>query len=111
MLVGIHVAKRDQRAVLRIERGAIVGKRLHPPIVTDPREQVSQSRVARRIKMHPVDEVRELVAGVVALEMRRTVDVVIRIHQPVGIEHHQRINTRLATAPADFAMAGDRVLA
>jgi hypothetical protein len=55
--------------------------------------------------------VRQLVAGVDALEVRRAVDVVARVDQPVRVEHHDGVHAQLAAAPADLDVAVDRVLA
>ncbi len=47
---------------------------------------------------------RQLVAGVDTFEMRPAVDVITAIHQPVDIEHHNRIDAKFARALADDAM-------
>jgi hypothetical protein len=54
---------------------------------------------------------RQFVAGVHALEVLPTVDVVTGIDQPVRVEHHQRVHTHGAAAAADLLVAVDGALA
>jgi len=110
MLVGIHVAQRHQGAVLGVQRGGVVGQGLDTQVVGHPGQQLAERRVARRLERHVGDEVRQLVAGVGALEVRRAVDVVVGIDQPVGVEHHQRVHAECTAAAADLGMPVDRVL-
>jgi hypothetical protein len=109
MLVGVHVAHRHQRAVLGRQRGGVVRQRLHPVFVADFGQQLAQIRVARELEGHVADEVRQLVAGVQALEVRRAVDVVVGVDQPVRVEHHDGVHPKLAAAPADLDVAVDGV--
>ena len=111
MLVGVHVAHGHQGAVLGRQRGGVVGQCLHAMLVADPGQELAQHRVARDFIGHVADEMRQLVAGVVALEMGRAVDVVIRVDQPVGVEHHDGVHAQLQAAAADFQMAIDGGLA
>jgi hypothetical protein len=76
-----------------------------------PGQQLAQRRVARELVGHVADEVRQLVAGVQALEVRRAVDVVVGVDQPVGVEHHDGVHAQLAAAAGDLAVAVDGVLA
>jgi hypothetical protein len=66
------------------------------------RQQLAQRRVARELEAHVADEVRQLVAGVQALEVRRAVDVVVGVDEPVRVEHHDRVHPRSAATPVNL---------
>ena len=53
---------------------------------------LSQFGVAVVFVGHVLDEVRQLVAGVQALEVGTAVDVVVGVDQPVGVEHHDGVH-------------------
>jgi len=105
MLVGIHVAHRHQRAIFEFQRGIAVGPGLDAHFVSDIGDQMTELRIARIFIGQILDEMRQLIAGVQALEMRSTIDVVFRIHQPMDVEHHNRVHPEFAAAAADFVMA------
>ena len=107
MAVFIHVAHGDQGAILRIQRGVGMGQGIHALSVALVGQQLTQFRVAVHFKRHVGDKVRQLVAGVVALEMGAAVDVVAGVDQPVGIKHDDGVDAQLTTAAADFLVAVD----
>ncbi|MCY1181344.1 hypothetical protein D9M73_218430 [compost metagenome] len=74
-------------------------------------DQLAQLRAAGVLEVHVLDEVRQLVAGVSALEVLATVDVVAAVDQPVDVEHHGGVGAQFAGAAADFLVSGDRRLA
>ena len=111
MLIGIHVTQWHQGAVFGCQRGVVMRQCFHAMRIGHLRQQAPQLRIARRFKLHEVDEVRQFVAGVVALEMRRAVDVVIGVDQPMRVKHHQGVHAQRAAAAADFFVTVDRVLA
>ena len=108
--VGVHVAQGHQGAVLRLQRGGIVRQRVHAQGVAALCQQPAERRIALAFEGHVGDEVRQLVAGVGALEVRRAVDVVARVHQPVGVEHHQRVHAGFAAAAGDLVVPVNGVL-
>ncbi len=85
-------------------------QRLDAVLVAHPREQLPELRIARDLVGQVADEVRQLVAGVGALEVRRAVDVVVGVDQPVRVEHDDRVDAELAAAAADLPVPVDRVL-
>ena len=82
-----------------------MGQRGHAHVIAGFCQQTAQARVAIVLKRHVADEVGQLVAGVGALEVWRAVDVITRIHQPMGVEHHDGVHTQRATAFADVNVA------
>ena len=74
-------------------------------------DQVAERRIAWIFVGQILDEVRQLVAGIDALEQRIAVDVVTGVDQPVHIEHDHGIHIQFAAAAADDAMTFDRCLA
>ena len=111
VLVGIHVAHRHQRAVLELQRGRAVRAGLDAALVGDVGDQVAERRVAGVLVGQVADEVRQLVAGVHALEVRRAVQVVLAVDEPVHVEHHDGVHTQRAAAAADLDVAVDGGLA
>ena len=109
VLVRVHVAQRHQRAVFGVQRGGVVRQRLHAHLVGHLGQHTAQRRVAGAFERQVGDEVRQLVAGVHALEVRRAVDVVVGVDQPVRVEHHQRVHARLAAAAPDLLVPFDRI--
>jgi hypothetical protein len=83
----------------------------HAVVIGHLSQQMPQHWVARRFKRHVADEVRQLVAGVDALEVRPAIDVVAGIDQPVCVKHHQRVHAHGPAAAADFVVAVDGALA
>jgi hypothetical protein len=98
VLVGVHVAHGHQRAVFGVERGGVVRQRLDAVRVAGLGQQLAQRRVARELEAHVADEVRQLVAGVQALEVRRAVDVVVGVDEPVRVEHHDGVHAPRGSA-------------
>jgi hypothetical protein len=83
---------------------------LHAHLVGHVGDQVPECGVARVLVGHVADEVRQLVAGVHTLELRRAVDVVLAVDEPMHVEHHDGVHTECAATAPDFAMAVDRGL-
>ena len=111
VLVFVHVAHGHQGAVLGVERGGVVGQCFHAMFHAHLGQQLAQFGVAGALERHVGNEVRQLVAGVAAFEVRRAVDVVVGVDQPVGVEHHDGVHAQFAAAAADFLVAVDGVLA
>ncbi|MCY1368514.1 hypothetical protein D9M69_554990 [compost metagenome] len=111
VLVDVHVAHGHQGAVFRAQGGGIVGHGLYAEAVAFLGQQAAQFGVAGELVLHVADEVRQLVAGVQALEVRAAVDVVVGVDQPVGVEHHDGVHVQFAAAAADFYVPVDGGLA
>lgn len=111
VLVGVHVAHGHQRAVFGRQRGRVMRQCFHALLVAHLCQNAPQLGVAREGERQVADEVRQLVAGVHALPVRRAVEVVVGVDQPVRVEHHQRVDAQFAAAAADLAVAVDGVLA
>ena len=52
-----------------------------------------ECRVAVIVVRHVLDKVRQLVAGVDALELWPAIDVVFAVDLPVHVKHHNRVHT------------------
>ena len=111
MFIRVHVAHRHQRAVLQLEARDVVRFGAHAELHRLVGDQLAERRVAVVVVGHVADKVRQLVAGVDARKMVRTVDVVRAVHQPVGIEHDDGVHAQLAAALADLFMPVDGRLA
>lgn len=107
MLIRVHVAHRHQRAVLQLEARDVVRFGAHAQLHRLVGNQLAERRIAVVVVGHVADKVRQLVAGVHAREMVRTVNVVRAVHQPVGVEHDDGVHAQLAAALADFFMSVD----
>ncbi|MCY1450923.1 hypothetical protein D9M71_677640 [compost metagenome] len=88
-----------------------MGEHIHAHVIAALGENAAEFRVTGELVLHVGDEVRQLVAGVEALEVRSAVDVVTGVDQPVGVEHHDGVHAQLTASAADFAMAVDGRLA
>jgi hypothetical protein len=82
----------------------------HAHFVRDFGDQVAEPDIAGVRVRHVLDEMRQFVAGVDAFELRRAIDVIFAVHQPVHVEYHDRIHAEFAAAAANFMMAVDRRL-
>ena len=111
MLIGVHIPHGHQRAVFGLQRGGVMGQCLHTQRICFGRQQLAQRRIARKLEWHMADEMRQLVAGVQALEVRPAQHVIVGIDQPVRIKNHQRIHTQITAALTDFLEAVNRILA
>ena len=69
-------------------------------------QQLPELGLARDLARQVAEEVRQLVAGVVALEVRRAVDVVTGADQPVAVEDHEAVDAQRAATAADLQVAG-----
>ena len=77
----------------------------HACFIASLGQNVAQFRIAIVFIGHVADEMRQLVAGVVALEMHRIVQVVGRIHQPMRVKHHNGVNAQSTAASVNFMVA------
>ncbi|MNP35666.1 hypothetical protein D3C76_1290090 [compost metagenome] len=107
VLVLVHVAHRYQGAVLRAQGGGVVGHGLDVEAVARFGQDQPQVLVARELVRHVADEVRQFIGGVDPLEVLTTEDVVVGIDQPVGVEHHNRVDPQLTAASADLVVPVD----
>ena len=111
MPVCIHVAHGHQRAVFGRERGGSVRQCGNAHVIAGLGQQFAQGRVAVKFIRQVADEMGQLIAGVNALEMRRAVDVIARIDQPMRVEYHDGVHPQRAAAAANFDVAVDGGLA
>jgi len=65
-------------------------------------DQPAELRVAVELEGHVLDEMRQLVAGVAALEFRRAIDVIARIDEPMHVKHNDGVDAELTAAPPDL---------
>ncbi len=110
VLIRVHVAHRYQRAVLQLEARNVVRFGAHAELHRLVGNQLAKFRVAVVVVGHVANKVRQLVAGVDAREMVRTVDVIGAVHQPVGVEHDDGVHAQLAAALTDLFMPVDGAL-
>src|SRR5471030_3400216 len=110
MLVGVHVAHGDQRAVFELERGVAMGPALHAHFVGHLRNKMADARVARVGVGHVLNEVGQFVAGVDAFEARVAVDVIFAVHEPVNVEYHDGVDPQFTATPANLMMPVDSAL-
>ena len=70
-------------------------------------DQVAELRVTVVVVGHVADKMRQLVAGIDALEMVGAVNVVSAVDQPVGIKDDEGIDAEFAAPLADFLVPVD----
>ena len=92
MPVCVHVPHGHQGAIFQSQAGVLVRQSGHACFIAGLGQNVSELRIAIVFVGHVADEVRQFVAGVVAFEMHRIVQVVRRVHQPVRVKHHDGVN-------------------
>ena len=111
VLIRVHVAHWHQRAVLKLEARNVVRFGAHATLHRLVGDQLAEFRVAVVVVGHVADKVRQLVAGVDARKMVRTVDVIRAVHQPVGVEDDNGVDAQLPAALADLFVSVDGALA
>ncbi len=87
-----------------------MGQGFDAVLVADPRQQLAQRRVAGEFERQVADEVRQFVAGVDAFEVRRAVEVVAGVDEPVGVEDDEGVHAQGFAAAGDFVVAVDGIL-
>ena len=111
MLIAVHIAHRHQGAVLQLQARNVVRFGADPEFDRFVGDQVAERRITVVVVGHVANKMRQLVAGIDALEMVGTVDVVGAVNQPVGIKDDDGIHAQLAAPLADFFMPIDGSLA
>ena len=105
LLVFVHVAHRDQRAVFERQTGRVMSARMHAGGGRLLGDGMAECRVARVRERHVLDEMRQLVGGVNPLPRRRAVDVIPGIDQPVRVEDDNGVDLQLTHAAGDLFVA------
>ena len=67
-------------------------------------DDLAKCRVTVVLIGHILDEVRQLVAGVDSFEVRRVVNVITRVHEPVGVKDHDGVDAQRSTAARDLVV-------
>ena len=104
------IAHRHQRAVFQFQAADFVRARTHARRVGAFGDAAAQFGIATVGVAHVLDEMRQLVAGVAALEAIVAIDVIAGVDQPVHVQHHHRVHIEFAATPADLPMPLDRRL-
>ena len=107
MAIGVHVAHGHQGAIFQRQTGVLMRQRANARVIASFGQNVPQRWIAIVLIRHVADEVRQLVAGVVALKVQRIVQVVGRVDQPMRVKHHDGVNTQVAATSVNFMMAID----
>ncbi|VFS79648.1 Uncharacterised protein [Salmonella enterica subsp. enterica] len=104
VLVAVHVAHRYQRAILQLQARDVMRFSAHAQFDCLVGDQVAELRIAVIVIGHVANKVWQFVAGIDALEMVGTINVVSAIHQPVGVEYDNGVNAHFAATLANFNM-------
>ena len=101
----VHKVQRNQGAVLQIQRLNLMRQGVNALFGGAGCNGITQIRVARMLVFHILDKVRELVTGINPFKQLVAVNVETGIHQPVGIQNDNGINTGGTGSTTQFAVA------